>query len=30
LPAAAAVETMILLHGAQKTVETFPAKVARR
>jgi Flp pilus assembly protein CpaB len=30
VPAAAAVETMILLHGAQKTVETFPAKAARR
>ena len=29
-PAAPAVETMILLRGAQKTVETFPAKVARR
>ena len=29
-PAAAAVETMILLRGAQKTVETFPAKAARR
>ena len=29
-PAAAAVETMILLHGAQKTVETFPAGGTRR
>jgi pilus assembly protein CpaB len=29
-PATAAVETMILLRGAQKTVETFPAKAARR
>jgi pilus assembly protein CpaB len=28
-PAAAAVETMILLRGAQKTVETFPVKAAR-
>jgi pilus assembly protein CpaB len=29
-PAAAAVETMILLRGAQKTVETFPVKAAHR
>jgi len=29
-PAAAAVETMILLHGAHKTVETFPVKGTRR
>src|SRR5271157_2922784 len=29
-PAAAAVETMILFRGAQKTVETFPVKAAGR
>ena len=29
-PVPAAAETMILLHGAQMTVETFPAKAARR
>ena len=29
-PAAPAVETMILIRGAQKTVETFPAKAAGR